>query len=552
MDVDVKVLSALAKVFMDEEPMEYPEEPMLSGFQNETLSFQIAYKAREKTDDVRTFFTLRVHSPIETWLRVRRVMHVPVGFATFPDADANYLRRTPGLYPDLLVDADTTRLRLYMDQWQSIWFDVVPSPLLPPGTHAVSIELINEKGTVIGEAATQVEILSGELPRQTLRNARWLHCDCLSQYYQEPVWTERYWEIVESFIAHAVARGINMILTPIHTPPLDTRVGAERLTTQLVDVTVTGGGYRFGFDKLRRWVALCLRCGVEHFEMAHLFTQWGAKYTPKIVATVEGEERRIFGWDVPAQSDAYKAFLAAYLPALTAELKALGIAEQTYFHISDEPEEAHLADYLAAKAIVMPYLDGFTVIDALSSLAFYQKGVVEKPIVASDHIQPFLDAKVKDLWAYYCIMQYKDVSNVFLAMPSARNRVFGLQLYKYGIEGILQWAYNFYNSQYSDYPVDPFATTDADGFSPAGDAFQVYPGGDGWPLDSMRIMVTQQALQDLRALQWLEALTDKAYVLSLIEEGLQRPITFAVYPKSDGYLLWLREKVNREICKRLG
>lgn len=40
-----------------------------------------------------------------------------------------------------------------------------------------------------------------------------------------------------------------------------------------------------------------------------------------------------------------------------------------------------------------------------------------------------------------------------MAMPSARNRGYGLQVYKYGIEGILHWGFNFYNSDYSRWSI---------------------------------------------------------------------------------------------------
>lgn len=104
-----------------------------------------------------------------------------------------------------------------------------------------------------------------------------------------------------------------------------------------MDVFVNGGKYSFGFDKLIRWIEICKRAGVEYYEMAHLFTQWGALYTPKIMATVDGTYKRIFGWDVSAPSDEYKAFVAEYLPALREVLRREGIEQNTYFHISDEP-----------------------------------------------------------------------------------------------------------------------------------------------------------------------------------------------------------------------
>jgi len=550
MEAIIKIVSALQKVFLDQEPLSGEEEPMLGGFQNEALSFQAAYIAKKPETPFPRFVGLRVESPIRDRIRVRQVRHVPVGLTTFPDADANYLRTKPGLFPDLLVDLNRTQLRLFPDQWQSLWVDVEPDASTSPGVYPITLALTDNQGVELGRADTHVEILRGMLPPQTLRHTKWFHLDGLARFYREPVWTERFWQITENFLSLAVRRGINMILTPIHTPPLDTAVGGERLTTQLVDVEVTGGRYAFDFSKLGRWVAMCKRCGVEYYEMAHLFTQWGARYTPKIMATVDGEYRRIFGWDVEATSQAYKAFLATYLPALTAELRHLGIAESTYFHISDEPNEAHLQDYVSAKEIAAPYLKGFKIIDALSSVAFYKRGVITKPIPANDHIHPFLDENVQGLWTYYCMAQYKDVSNLFIAQPSARNRVFGVQLYKYAIEGILQWGYNFYNNQYSTYAIDPYAVTDADGFVPGGDAFQVYPGPDGQPEESLRLMVTQQALQDLRAFQWLGTLTDKAFVMNLIESGLAEPIRFDRYPTSDAYLLNLRTRVNREIALR--
>ena len=73
------------------------------------------------------------------------------------------------------------------------------------------------------------------------------------------------------------------------------------------------------------------RCGIRYFEMSHLFTQWGAAACPKIMATVNGELRQIFGWNQLALCAEYKAFLNAFLPALTAYLSAMGLQDVTYF-----------------------------------------------------------------------------------------------------------------------------------------------------------------------------------------------------------------------------
>ena len=82
-------------------------------------------------------------------------------------------------------------------------------------------------------------------------------------------------------------------------------------------------------------------------------------------------------------------------------------------------------------------------------LPFYQTGALQKPVVAIDHLEPFLQAEVSGLWTYYCVGQYRDVTNAFIAMPAARTRILGVQLYLFQLEGFLQWGYNFYHTELS-------------------------------------------------------------------------------------------------------
>ena len=124
-----------------------------------------------------------------------------------------------------------------------------------------------------------------------------------------------------------------------------------------------------------------------------------------------------------------------FLPALKEELNQLVGLEHVWFHISDEPHDHEKETYAAAKATVADLLEGCHVIDALSSYAIYQEGIVEKPVVCNDHLQTFADHGVPNLWTYYCTVQAIDVPNRFIAMPSARNRIMGVLFYLYDIEG---------------------------------------------------------------------------------------------------------------------
>ncbi len=535
----IRALSSLEKVFCDEAP--HGGAPLVEGFRNEILSYQLAFCYQPEGDWGSPYLRVSIQSGLK--VDVRQVKQVPVQRPAFPETDDRYLRKTPGLYPDLLRKITPYNLRAVPGQWASLWVGIDPDGT-EPGDYPVRIRITDEAGKELAGHTQRVRILPGFLPKQKLIHTKWLHTDCLAQYYHIPVFSDEYWRVLENFIRTAVAGGINMILTPIHTPPLDTRPGGERLTVQLVDVSVADGHYRFGTEKLRRWIRLCRECGVEYFEMAHLYTQWGAKHAPKIMATVDGTEKRIFGWETDASGAEYRAFLNAYIPAVRAVLREEGAEDDTWWHISDEPMLEALPDYLAAKKQIEEALHGCRVMDALSNFEFYKQGVVTEPVIATNHAQPFIDEGMQDLWLYYCCAQHEKVSNLFIAMPSERTRILGAQLFRYAARGFLQWGFNFYNSQYSDYPIDPYAVTDGDGFAQSGDMFQVYPGSDGIPEPSIRYMVFREALQDLRALEWLAELEGRESVLPLLE-GIMLDTW------KDGELLELRQRINARIVKRI-
>jgi len=186
--------------------------------------------------------------------------------------------------------------------------------------------------------------------------------------------------------------------------------------------------------------------------------------------------------------------------------------------------------------------------DALSHYEFYDMGLVKTPVCATNAIEPFIENKVEDLWAYYCCGQgNKNVSNGFIAMPSARTRILGLQLFKYDIKGFLQWGYNYWYSEHSRYEIDPYFTADGDETWPAGDPFLVYPGFDKNPVLSLRLLVFNEAIQDLRALKLLASYMGHEETTKWLEKLSGQEITFSNYPKGRKYLLYIREEINKKI-----
>lgn len=536
---EAHIISPLQKVFLDEKPRIYPFE--ITALRGEKVSFQAAICAHH---DWMSHGVLTVTSNLGVQVNVRMVENVPVAHPAHPETDSNYLRTAPGLYPDLLRPLHNGLVFLPAHQWRALWIEVTVDDTVPAGNHTVTIAVDGDEDWQHCTATATITVLDCTLEPASLIHTEWFYTDCIAAYYGIDVWSEAHWQAIEAFMRTAAERGINMILTPIHTPPLDTARGSERPTTQLVDVRVTDGEYSFNFDKLIRWVEIAQRVGIKYYEMAHLFTQWGADSAPKIMATVNGEHKRIFGWDTPAvDENGYTKFLHAYLPALTQKLRDLGIAEQCYFHISDEPGMGSLDAYRAALESVSAQLEGFKRMDALSDYEFYKLGLVPIPVPSNDHSEAFLEANVPNLWTYYCTAQHLEVSNRFMAMPSARNRAIGVQMYVNRIAGFLHWGYNCYTTYLSLMPIDPYAVTDAGGAFPGGDPFLVYPGKGLAPEESVRLLVLYQAQTDLRAMQQLERKKGRDFVLDLI--GTE--IGFKQYPHDDEFYINLRNRVNKEL-----
>jgi hypothetical protein len=282
------------------------------------------------------------------------------------------------------------------------------------------------------------------------------------------------------------------------------------------------------------------------YEIAHMFSQWGAKCAPNIMVTENGVKDYLFGWHVAADSELYSNFLKQYIAAISEQLALEGINENTYFHISDEPRLETLETYKRASNLIRPLLKGSKTFDALSRYEFYEQGLVECPVTAVNHIAPFLEHDIPNQWAYYCISQQRLVTNSFIANPSYRTRIAGFQMYRYHIKGFLQWGYNYYNSRVSLYPINPYLTTSGGGTYPSGDGFNVYPGSDTvYP--SIRAEVFYDAIQDIRICEALEALIGREAVEKMIDDAVGYKMTFDQYPRGNRFLEDLRDAMIERI-----
>lgn len=539
-DFEILPVSALEKVRGGIRPQLFEDEgSVLSG---ERAAFQVAYRSVTKT---LTDLSYSVEGLPEGHFSVFAVRSVPCSYPVAEGSDDYVLEDRPCLMPDVLADISPAGIVAGCGLWQSFY---LVADDLAAGCYPIRFTLSDAGGTVLGRVEYTLAVLSAKLPENDLVCTFWMHYDALSEQYGLPPFCDAYNVILRSYIESAVKHGMTMLLTPLFTPPLDTEIGGERMTVQLVDVRKDGDGFHFGFERLGRFMALAEECGIRYFEMSHLFTQWGAKAAPKIVVTENGESKRLFGWDTEALGEAYTSFLAAFLPALREWLIGCGRYDRCFFHLSDEPGADTLAHYKECSAFLRRYLPDAHFVDAMSHYEYYEQGLVDHPFVALDATEPFIEKGAHDYFVYYCTAQrQKFVSNRFLSMPSERTRILGMQLYLNNVRGFLQWGYNYYYAFLTREKIDPYAITDCMGKYQSGDSFAVYPGKDG-AVGSLRNEAFLQGVQDYLALRVLEGQIGREAVCGLLaESGMQK--NFSDYPKSAGWLLQLRRRINRMIAE---
>ena len=533
---DIKILSSLEKIY-NEDKMPKSGLKEFTMLKNEKKSFQLAIETEEECE-----IGLECESSVKD-IRIYTVEQVKSDFPMFKKKTDNYYRFSKdGYYPDLLLPL---KGKVSAKKGITVLWLEIDGAMNEVGKHRIDIRIGDRT------VGVDVEIIDAELDFKDFIYTCWFHTDCLMSYYKFDVFSDEYWRVTENYLRTAAEYGMTCVLTPLFTPPLDTAVGGERPTVQLVDITLNKGEYSFNFDKLNRWIEMAERCGIRYFEFSHFFTQWGAKKAPKIMVTEDGEYKQLFGWKTKAMSRKYKTFLKAFSAELKKYIEERNLRNRVFFHVSDEPNMSMIFSYKKAAAYIRTLFEGYTVMDALSDYRFYKKGIVTNPIPSNDHIEKFL-GNVENLWVYYCSAQNNhNVANRFFCNNSVRTRVIGYQMFKYDIIGFLHWGYNFYYKRLSKGLVNPYEVTDAGKEFPSGDSFMVYPAEDGTAHHSLRLKVFYDALQDMAALNTLQKLSDKKTCLEIIEENGKHNLTFKDYPHDDEWLLRTREAVNKAIKERI-
>jgi len=224
--------------------------------------------------------------------------------------------------------------------------------------------------------------------------------------------------------------------------------------------------------------------------------------------------------------------------------------------VADEPAADKIENFRAARATIADLIDPYEGVDAIygtsdAIAAYYKEGLIRNPSPETPHVEHFCSLGVKNLWTYYCCGPTEKYSNRFIAQSSPVTRSIGMQMYKFNIHGFLHWGINYYGGGNCGGFTLPYVDQSAQNWVSAGDSFTLYPAMNGAPYESIRAVIMQEALQDIRAMQLCESLYSHKEVVDAIEKAFGKELHFDTCAQDIDTMEKIRETVNEMIRAKI-
>lgn len=507
----------------------------LDAARGERLSFQAVCR----TEAEALLIEAEVQAPADLTVMIRRVGYVPLPHLNtdVPLDEIEGAEHLPGYVPDPLFPQTSVQAGPY--ETHAFWVTVSVPTTMAPGQYPVAITFSASGQAPTTLTSTLTVHPATMVPRRNFPVTHWLHADALCDWYKVELSDEAFWSVLDPYLANLASHGLDMLYVPLFTPPLD---GVKR-PTQLLGVHAEQGCYTFDWTLVRRWVQAAQAHGLRYFEWPHLFAQWGARSAIRIYEGHGETSSLLWSPETAATSPTYRDFLSQFLPQFELFLRAEGLVEQSFFHLSDEPNPSDLDSYRAARKMLHELAPWMKVMDALSEIQFAREGLTDIPIPRIDEAPNFVSEGFP-AWAYFCCAPRGRYLNRLLDTPLVKIRQAGWLFYALGAQGFLHWGYNYWYQNQTTHLIDPYTTSDAMNWPewPYGDPFLVYPGESG-PVDSLRWEVFAESLQDFALLQ--------ACNISRTDPLFTELRSYSDFPRDTQWLMQRRAQLLAQLDQRI-
>jgi hypothetical protein len=435
--------------------------------------------------------------------RVRFEELVPVERFTAPMSDVEGVGHIPGLVPDPLMP--WTKVNFGPMQSRAFWITLNIPKDAKPGLHEITVKVsLHTDDKEVKEQTVKLPVkltISPFVvqPRHDFPVIHWWRGEATWDYYKTGMFDDpRWWQITNDQLADMLDHGSNVIYVPIL---FDRRETFKRPCQLLIVKEPSPGRYEFDFSRVKQFTDMCKKIGFKQFEWSHLWIYWGVKNPMRIYTEKSpGDYQMLWPPDTDGFSETYINFLKQYLPAWHDFMVKEKLLDCSWFHLSVEPGGGDIDRYRQARQILHELAPWMKTMDALSDVGYGKQHVTDFPIPMVSAARAFTEAGIPH-WVYYCCSPTGRWLNRFMDTPLTKIRMSGFLFYKLRAEGFLHWGFNYWHKMEKEECVDPFLDTTGGGGVPSGDPFEIYPGADGKPIDSIRWEVFAQSLQDYAILQ---------------------------------------------------
>ena len=242
----LKQVSSLHKIRTNEDAKIVPEINNITLLPGESCYYQLVIYGDELFDAVPS-----VTSELKDFISLHKITSVAMDIPAYPNADTTgYITTTPGSMPDLLTPLYEGYHTTCFGSFDNIWVKIDIPKDIKPGEYDIKVTFdgkyiyrLEEPNDMSLSTTLNIKVLSIPMPEFKTTFSQWFHTDCIASAHNVPVYSEEHWELIGKYMSLAAELGMNMILTPIITPPLDTGVGLERPNVQLVKMEKKGSIY---------------------------------------------------------------------------------------------------------------------------------------------------------------------------------------------------------------------------------------------------------------------------------------------------------------------
>ncbi len=476
---------SLEKIHRDAEPGAGHDVVEADACRGEVVSAQLAVRARASLRDLRVIVSRVRHEGTDATgieVRPRFVGYVPVT-ANTPNTPMEELTcDAPCLVPDPLLAEETVSVGA--DSTQPVWLTISVPADAAPGRWSGIVEV--RVGAEKAEIPLRLTVHPVTLPAErSLWVTNWMNLGNFATFYGTQLYTDRFWQVVESFAANMGAHRQNVVLCP----------------NDLIQIfQESNGALAFDFTRYDRWVSIFDAAGcAKLLEGGHLGRRGEGKWETPWFEWRRFPVRRRDG--APVELDPLMV-VRELVRNLLAHMRERGWLDRFVMHIVDEPAPHTEEDYKRKSDLVHQWAPGVRFLEAMSLMD--ARGHLDIWVPQLSHLDEHMDHYVKmrdesgiELWHYTCMYPTGLYPNRFLDFSLAKARILHWINWRYRLTGYLHWGLNYWTE-------DPYRDDRIREDLPPGDSWIVYPGPDG-PIDSIRWEQMCEGIQDYELLRLLDA-----------------------------------------------